>query len=73
MASETLITLRRYILCVFLQLSKEQGEGMLYMYIYILTYVGKKEGRKGVQNEEEEQRLYIFATPSFWDLGSKKF
>ena len=45
---------------------------MLYMYIYILTYVGKKEGREGVQNGEEEQRLYIFATPSFWDLGSKK-
>ena len=52
----------------FLQLSKEhQGEGMLY------TYVGKKEGREGVQNGEDEQRLYIFATPSFWDLGSKKF
>ena len=44
---------------------------MLYMYVY--TYVGKKEGREGVQNGEEEQRLYIFATPSFWDLGSKKF
>lgn len=72
MAAETLITLRRYILCVFLQLSKEhQGEGMLYMYVY--TYVGKKEGREGVQNGEDEQRLYIFATPSFWDLGSKKF
>lgn len=44
---------------------------MLYMYVY--TYVGKKEGREGVQNGEEEQRLYIFAIPSFWDLGSKKF
>lgn len=43
---------------------------MLYMYVY--TYVGKKEGREGVQNGEEEQRLYIFAIPSFWDLGSKK-
>ena len=39
---------------------------MLYMYIHT------QEGREGVQNGEEEQRLYIFAIQSFWDLGSKK-